>query len=306
MTKRAILIAGPTASGKSSLALKLASKLDGIVVNADALQVYNNWRVLTARPSEAETRQAPHFLYGHISKDQSYSVGHWIDDVIQVTRNTPKIPIIVGGTGLYFSALLNGLSNIPPIPIEIRTLGNDKRERFGATWFKDILAQSDPETLSKLDANNPARLQRAWEVLEATGMGLSYWHSRPTRPSYLREETLPILLNWNASDLNERINSRFGIMMNDGAIEECEAARNEGFDPNLPSNRAIGAREIIDHLDGKIALEDAVNKAKTLTHQFAKRQRTWFRSKMKSWQQINMSDSPDLDLVVKAIKSEMS
>ncbi len=301
MPKRIVLIAGPTASGKTGLALKVAAQIGGIVINADALQVYAKWRVLTARPTDAELAQAPHHLYGHVEETRAYSVGEWIKDVGYVLEKTDKPAVIIGGTGLYFGALLNGLSEIPPIPEGIRTAGNAHRERDGASWFLTHLAAHDPTTLAKLDQNNPARLQRAWEVLEATGKGLAYWHARPTRPLISHEETTSILLNWQVNDLNERIDSRFDAMMISGAIEECEAAKAQGFVAHMPANRAIGAKEIIDALDGKIDMQDAVMQAKTLTHQFAKRQRTWFRSKMKNWQQIDMTDAPDLEALVKAM-----
>ncbi len=299
MPKRAVLVAGPTAAGKTGLAIKIARQIDGIIINADALQVYSKWRVLTARPSDEELAQAPHFLYGHVDEHQDYSVGEWIKDVAVLLDNTDKTPIIVGGTGLYFGALINGLSEIPAIPTDIRTTGNEYREQVGVAWFKNQLARQDPETLAKLDQNNPARLQRAWEVLEATGKGLSYWHARPTPSLISLEETIPILLNWQPNDLNTRIDMRFEAMMESGAIEECKAAKAAGYEPCLPANRAIGAREIIEALDGNITLQEAVNKAKTLTHQFAKRQRTWFRSKMKDWHQINMPTKPDLSALLR-------
>ena len=301
LSKTAMLIAGPTASGKSGLALKIAKAVDGVIINADALQVYAKWRVLTARPTDDDLAQAPHHLYGHVDEQTSYSVGEWIKDVSECLDNNHKTPVIIGGTGLYFGALLNGLSEIPPIPDDIRAAGNAHLEHGGAAWFREALALTDPASLAKLDQNNPARLQRAWEVREATGKGLAYWHARPTRPLISLEETMPILLNWKANDLNARIDKRFDIMMESGAIEECEAARSTGFLPNLPANRAIGAREIIAALDGNITMQDAVIKSKTLTHQFAKRQRTWFRSKMKNWQQVDMSASPDLDSLVQGL-----
>jgi len=299
MPKRAVLIAGPTASGKTGFAIEIAQRVDGVIINADALQVYRKWRVLTARPSDVELSQAPHKLYGHISEHQDYSVGSWLKDVSNILDNTDKTPIIIGGTGLYFGALLNGLSEIPPVPPEIRTAGNVYRERDGAAFFRSHLEAHDPESLAKLDQNNPARLQRAWEVLEASGHGLSYWHARPKQPLILREETTPILLNWQPGDLNKRIDSRFDAMMKFGAIEECEAARAAGFTPALPANRAIGAREIIDALDGKITMQGAVTTAKTLTHQYAKRQRTWFRSKMQDWKQITMPATPNLTTLLR-------
>jgi tRNA dimethylallyltransferase len=299
MPKRAVLIAGPTASGKTGLAIEISHQIDGIIINADALQVYSKWRVLTARPSVEELVQAPHFLYGHVEEHQDYSVGAWVKEVAVLLDNTDKTPVIVGGTGLYFGALLKGLSEIPAIPPEIRMSGNKHRESDGAVWFLSYLARHDPATLTKLDQNNPARLQRAWEVLEATGHGLSYWHARPTPSILSLEETIPILLNWQPNDLNTRIDKRFDTMMNSGAIEECEAAKTTGFTPNIPANRAIGAREIVEALDGNITMQEAVIKAKTLTHQYAKRQRTWFRSKMKEWHQVDMPTKPDLTTLLR-------
>ncbi len=299
MPKRAVLIAGPTASGKTGLAIEIAQRIDGVIINADALQVYKKWRVLTARPSDEELAQAPHELYGYVDEAREYSVGEWIKDVSKVIDNSNKTPIIIGGTGLYFSALLNGLSDIPPIPPDIRAAGNAHRQRDGVAYFRAQLDQKDPESLARLDQNNPARLQRAWEVLEATGHGLSYWHARPARPLILLEETVPILLNWQPESLNTRIDARFDMMMKSGAIEECEAARAAGFDPAHPANRALGAREIIAAIDGKITMQGAVNKAKILTHQYAKRQRTWFRSKMKDWQQVEMPAKPDFTALLR-------
>ncbi|NOR63018.1 MAG: tRNA (adenosine(37)-N6)-dimethylallyltransferase MiaA [Rhodobacteraceae bacterium] len=301
MPKRTVLIAGATASGKTGLAIKFAERIGGIIINADALQVYSKWRVLTARPSQEELAQAPHHLYGHIEETSEYSVGAWIKEVTDILQNTEKPAVIIGGTGLYFGALLNGLSEIPPIPADIRAAGDAHRLGDGATWFQTQLLAKDAETYAKLDQNNPARLQRAWEVLEATGKGLSYWHARPIPSLLSLEETVPILLNWQVNDLNCRIDTRFDTMMESGAIAECEAAMSAGFDANLPANRAIGATEIIKALDGKTTMQDAVIKSKTLTHQFAKRQRTWFRSKMRDWQHIDMSEAPNLDEVIGSI-----
>jgi len=296
-----VLIAGPTASGKTGLAIKIADRIGGIIINADALQVYTKWRVLTARPTDAELARAPHHLYGHVDEDREYSVGEWLKEVSEVLAATGKPAVIIGGTGLYFNALLKGLSKIPPIPPDIRAAGDAHRLREGAHWFQRSLLANDPGSFATLDQNNPARLQRAWEVLEATGHGLSYWHARPTRPLIKHEDTYPILLNWRPDDLNTRINTRFNVMMDSGAVDECVAAKAAGFNDKLPANRAIGAKEIIEAISGNITMQDAVIKAKTQTHQFAKRQRTWFRSKMQNWLQIDMSDAPNLDAFVKTI-----
>ncbi len=306
MQKKAILIAGPTASGKSSLAIRLAQQLNGIIINADALQVYDQWRVLTARPGQSELQAVPHFLYGHVEREQAYSVGHWIKDVSHTIENTDKTPIIVGGTGLYFAALTEGLSEIPPIPKSIRQRGDALRQVGGVAGFISHLMQHDPISLERLDQNNPARLQRAWEVLEATGKGLAYWHARPTLPLLPLKNTLAITLNWQPKALNLRIDHRFDTMMESGAIGECEAAHAHGFEPNLPSNRAIGAREIVDALKGKITLQDAVIKAKILTHQYAKKQRSWFRSRMKNWHNVELPDQFALDNISRIALDELT
>jgi len=227
-------------------------------------------------------------------------------EVSQLIEKNAKLPIIVGGTGLYFTALTTGLSNIPPVPKAIRSRGDAMRLSHGPQWFRDVLNTDDPKTLATLDQNNPARLQRAWEVLEATGKGLHFWHARPTHPELPLEETVSITLNWNTFDLNTRIDQRFDIMMETGAIEECERARAEGFEPALPANRAIGAAEIIQALDGKITLQEAVTKSKILTHQFAKRQRNWFRNKMKDWWQVDMSAKPSLAKLTREITEAIS
>lgn len=300
---KSILIAGPTASGKSSLALALAERHNGIIINTDALQVYDRWRILTARPSPSDEDSAPHALYGHVNMDAAYSVGGWIKDVKRVLQDTDLTPIFVGGTGLYFGALTNGLADIPAIPDDIRSFGNTQRDTVGKDWFADILARNDPETYDNMDQLNPARLQRAWEVLETTGKGLAYWKSTTPPPLIRLEETLPIVLNWQVNPLNARIDKRFDMMINAGALTEVETVKNGYWHPSLPSSRALGALEIMAVIDGKITMEDAVIKAKMLTHRFAKRQRTWFRGKMSSWRQIAMTDSTSTKEILATLDS---
>ncbi len=304
MPRHIVLIAGTTASGKSSVAIELAQLLDATIVNADALQVYAKWQVLTARPSGHDLLQARHVLYGYVDEAEDYSVGHWLRAVkSEIARNDRNL-IIVGGTGLYFSALLNGLSQIPPIADDIRQAGNERRARDNGAWFLEVLREKNPITLSNIDVNNPARLQRAWEVLAATGHGLDYWHSRPTRPELNIENTTPVLLNCATAYTNLRIDTRLDQMMQSGAIDECKAAIS-GFDPTLPANRAIGAREIIDAINGEISFDDATQKAKILTHQYAKRQRTWFKSKMKDWAQIGIHEGVDVSEIAAQIAAPM-
>ncbi len=295
MSRQIVLIAGTTASGKSALALELAQRLDATIVNADALQIYAKWQVLTARPSAADLAKAPHALYGYVDEHDDYSVGHWLRAVTALLDDRKQNLIIVGGTGLYFGALLNGLSQIPAISPDIRQAGNAYRQREKGVYFLKVLQEKNPATLSKIDINNPVRLQRAWEVLISTGHGLDYWHSRPAPAPLALAHTTPLLLNSETSYTNARIDRRFDEMMQTGALEECRAAA-AGFDPHLPANRAIGAREIIAAIHGEISFEEAASRAKILTHQYAKRQRTWFKSKMKDWKKIDIA--PDFNLQV--------
>ena len=300
-TMKSILIAGPTASGKSGFALELAKKINGIIINTDALQVYDQWKILTARPDDQDMQGIPHALYGHVKMDRAYSVGEWIKDVKQILQHTDLTPIFTGGTGLYFGALTNGLADIPAIPATIRIQGNQIRSTQGKDGFAEILQKHDPETYLRIDQNNPARLQRAWEVWQTTGKGLEYWKSTTPAPLIPLEDTRAMVLNWPVNLLNERIDQRFDQMMDAGAIHEVEGVKTHYWHPALPSSRALGAAEIIDAINSKITMQDAVIKSKTLTRQFAKRQRTWFRSKMSNWQQIDMCDHVLLQKIIENI-----
>jgi tRNA dimethylallyltransferase len=294
--RKPILIAGPTASGKSGLALTLAERFGGAIVNADALQVYASWRVLTARPDASEEARAPHYLYGHIGLNQPYSVGHWLREVeacLTLLQNRDLRPIIVGGTGLYFRALTRGLADIPTIPAEIRQEANRIVKTSGESALAEELREEDPATYSKIDINNPARTQRAWEVLRATGRGLADWHDETPPPLLPLERTHALHLHSDTDWLNRRIEVRFDQMIEQGALEECRAVLESGWDPSHPSCQAIGAKELIGFLQGEMALQEAIELAKIQTRQYAKRQRTWFRSKMRDWHQIETPDGLD-------------
>lgn len=282
--ERPVLIAGPTASGKSALALAIAARAGGVIVNADALQVFANWRVLTARPSAEEEAVAPHRLYGHVPGNMDYSVGHWLRDVTPLLRDGPR-PIIVGGTGLYFSALTEGLAEIPPTPPAIRALADERRiaEGTGA-----LLAELDPRTRDRIDGRNPMRVQRAWEVQRTTGRGLAEWHAETPPPLLPLAAAQPIVLDADRDWLGERIDRRFDAMIANGALEEARRNIAAGWDPAAPSAKAIGAAELVDYLNGNRSLKDAVAAGKTATRQFAKRQRTWFRSRMGQWMRIKL------------------
>lgn len=274
-----ILIAGPTASGKSALALALAEQVGGAVVNADASQVYGCWRVITARPDPEEEARAPHMLYGHVDWRVSYSAGHWLRDVLPILdafrAGTGPRPIITGGTGLYFQTLTHGMADIPATPPDIRALGD------GMT-LADMVDELDADTLARIDLANRARVQRAWEVQRATGQGLAHWQAQTPPPALPLDQTVPIVFDVDKDWLENRIRLRFDKMLDLGALEEVEAMRAH-HDPALPAFRAIGVPELMAYLDGEISLDTARDRASIATRQFAKRQRTWFRSKMASW-----------------------
>ena len=278
---RPVLIAGPTASGKSALALSIARQGGGVVVNADALQVFSNWRVLTARPSEADEEVAPHLLYGHVAGDQEYSVGHWLRDLASILSG-PDRPIIVGGTGLYFTALTEGLADIPPTPPEVRAEGEVILADQGR---EALLAELDPETLSRIDQLNPARVARAWEVWRTTGRGLAAWQDDTPPPLLPLENALPLVLETDRDWLRDRIAHRFDAMLADGALEEARENL-DGWNPKAPSAKAIGAPELIGHLRGELTLDQAREAAIISSQQYAKRQRTWFRARMKAWRTV--------------------
>lgn len=275
---RPVLLAGPTASGKSALALRLAQSQGRVIVNADALQVYDMWRILTARPDAAECALVAHYLYGTVVRDQDWSVGHWLRDVAGLL-GAHRNPIIVGGTGLYFRALTQGLVDIPPTPPELRAQAD---LRLASKGMGALLAELDPQTRAQIDTANPARVQRAWEVLHATGTGLAEWQARTPPPVLPISQATAFVMQPQVEWLNARIDSRFAAMMAQGALEEARAAL-PYWNPGAPWAKAIGAPELIAHLQGHMSLHEAQQAATLATRQYAKRQRTWFRNRMRDW-----------------------
>ncbi|GGG58772.1 tRNA dimethylallyltransferase [Salipiger pallidus] len=284
---RHVLIAGPTASGKSALALEIAARDGGIVVNADALQVFDDWRVLSARPSPEEEAQAPHALYGHVPGTQAYSVGQWLRDLQPLVAGGERL-IITGGTGLYFTALTEGLAEIPATPAPLRARAMTRIEAEG---HDGMAAELDPESRARIDLANPMRVQRAWEVLQATGRGIAAWQDDTPPPLLPLTEVQPILFDAPKDWLTPRIERRFAAMIAGGALDEARANL-DGWRPDLPSAKAIGAAELIAHLRGEMSLEDASERATILTRQFAKRQRSWFRARMAGWPVISTAELP--------------
>ncbi len=276
-----VLIAGPTASGKSALAMELAARDGRVVVNADALQVYACWRVLTARPGLADEAAVPHALYGHVARDAVWSVGHWLR---QVTGLLDRPVVIVGGTGLYLTALTEGLAEVPLIPAEVRAAADERRL---AGDLPGLVAELDDETAARTDLANPARVQRAWEVLQATGRGLGWWQGQTGAPALPLARAEALVLRPVVVWLNARIDSRFSAMLDGGALDEVRAEL-PFWVPVRPSSRAIGAAELVSHLRGETDLATARDAATLATRRFAKRQRTWFRSRMAAWKGVTL------------------
>ena len=276
--ERPVLIAGPTASGKSALAMELAARDGRVVVNADALQVYGCWRVLSARPSVADEAALPHALYGHVGRDEAWSVGHWLRQVAGLLDGPV---VIVGGTGLYFTALTEGLAPVPEVPPAVRA--ESDALRLGD--LAQMRAGLDPETAARIDLANPARVQRAWEVLRGTGRGLAAWQAAAPAPVLALERSEALVLRPEVAWLNARIDARFSAMLEAGALEEVRAEL-PTWDPDRPASRAIGAAELVAYVQGRCDLTQAEAAASLATRQYAKRQRTWFRSRMKAWQSV--------------------
>ena len=276
-----VLIAGPTASGKSSLALAIAETQGGVIVNADASQIYNCWRVITACPSKDDEARALHALYRHTAYNAPHSAGHWLREVAPVLEDAQR-PIIVGGTGLYFTALTQGLADIPATPPEVRWQG-DKLD------LASMLEQLDLDTVSRIDVANRARVQRAWEVHTSTGRGLARWQDETPPPLVDPEHSFNIVLDAEKEWLTPRIEQRFDLMVAGGAMDEI-ASMDVHYDPTLPSCRAIGVTELIKYHRGELDLQAAREEACIATRQYAKRQRTWFRSKMRNWNVINTKE----------------
>ena len=275
-----MLIAGPTASGKSALAMEIAARDGRLIVNADALQVYSCWRVLTARPSAADEAALPHALYGHIPRDGAYSTGHWLREVAGLMD---RPVVIVGGTGLNFMALTEGLAEIPPVPAAVREAGDALR--LGD--FPAMVAALDPATAARTDLRNPARVQRAWEVLQATGRGLALWQAATAPPLLPPGAAETLVLRPDPGWLDRRIAARFQAMLDQGALDEVRAEL-PFWQPARPSARAIGAPELVAHLRGETDLATAAEAARLASRRYAKRQRTWFRARMGGWRLLEL------------------
>jgi tRNA dimethylallyltransferase len=284
-TKRqqALLIAGPTASGKSALAIRLAKARNGIVINADSMQVYAPLRLLTARPSPLEEAEVPHLLFGHVAAHVNYSVATWLQDAAHALdhcREEGRLPIFVGGTGLYFRALLEGLSDIPPIPADIRTKVRTMAQKMSAQDLHRTLAACDPLAAQSLRPSDPQRICRALEVFEATGQSIRSFQGPRQGALVAADEALKIFLAPDRALLRQRIDARFETMIADGALEEVKVLESMELDPALPVMRAHGVPGLLSALRGDMTMEEAILKGQADTRHYARRQHTWFRHQL--------------------------
>ena len=278
-----ILIAGPTASGKSALALELAAKLGGVIINADSMQVYRDLRIITARPTPDEERRVPHRLYGHVDAAENYSVGRWFGEAAAALADTfgqGRPAIMTGGTGLYFSTLTRGIAAVPPVPAEIRRVVRNRLATEGVAALHQELSKRDPATAARLKPGDRARITRALEVVLATGRSLAQWHEDNMPARLDLAAAAKVFLMPNRDELGLRIDARFDAMMSAGALEEVRAFAARNLDPNLPAMKAHGVPWLIRHLKGEIAMAEAVAQAKRDTRRYTKRQATWFRNQL--------------------------
>jgi tRNA dimethylallyltransferase len=285
-SKRAVLIAGPTASGKSALALTVAELLGGTVINADSMQVYRDLRILTARPTAQEEARVPHLLYGHVDAAENYSVGRWCVDAgaaLAAAERAGRLPVVVGGTGLYFKALTRGLAAVPPIPATIRSAVRERLKAGGTAPLYAELGVRDPATAQRLMPADRARVTRALEVVLATGRSLTDWHREGMKPALDPDHAVKIFLDADRAELYRRIDARFDAMLASGALDEVHALSRRGLDPALPAMKAHGVPWLIRHLAGEIDLAAAVEAGKRDTRRYSKRQATWFRHQLPDW-----------------------
>jgi tRNA dimethylallyltransferase len=284
--RRAVLIAGPTASGKSALALRLAERLRGVIVNADSMQVYRDLRIITARPSREEEARVPHRLYGHVDAEVNYSVGAWCRDVRAVldeAERDGRVPILTGGTGLYFTTLTKGLAAVPPIPPDIRERVRGRLAIEGvAPLYEELLAR-DPAAAYRLMPNDRSRISRALEVILATGRSLTEWHREGFPPLIDAARAAKVFITCEREELKRRIEARFSVMLAAGALEEVRALDARELDPALPAMKAHGVPWLIRHLRGEITLDEAAAGGVMDTRRYAKRQVTWFRNQLPDW-----------------------
>ena len=295
--QRAILIAGPTASGKSALALRLAEEAGGSIINADSMQVYRELRILTARPSVEDEARVPHLLYGHVPAAEAYSAGRYAREAaaaIAEVRRAGRRPVIVGGTGLYFRALLQGLSPIPEVPADVRAHWRTEAQRLAPEALHARLTARDPEMAARLRPTDPQRVTRALEVLEGTGRSLAYWQDQPGEPVLAEHDTIRLVVMPDREELYRRCDTRFGQMMAQGAMDEVGILARLNLEPGLPAMRALGVAPLLQLLAGELTKQAAIETASAETRQYAKRQLTWLKSNMRSWRSLSTQETKSI------------
>ena len=274
-------IAGPTCIGKSSLAIRLAKKINGVIINSDSMQVYSNLNILTARPSKKDLLEIKHELYGYVDAAVRYNVSNWCNDVLKIIKNNENnnFPsIIVGGSGMYIDSLLNGLIPIPPIPEKYKKDSLSLLNEIGIKKFTEIINKFDSESLSKISLQDSSRMRRIWEVYQSTGKKYSYWINKKNKIFLKNFSNKIFLFIPPRDDIYKKINLRFNTMINEGAIEEVKKLISLNLDVSLPIMKAHGVPEITNYLCGKIDLEECIKKSQQVTRNYAKRQLTWWRS----------------------------
>jgi tRNA dimethylallyltransferase len=293
---KCVLIAGPTASGKSALALELAQKARGVIINTDSMQVYRDLRIITARPTMQEEGLVPHRLYGHVDAAVNFSAGAWVADAAKVlaeVRAQQRLPIFIGGSGLYLKALTRGLSAVPPIPSEIRDAVRSRLERDGVEALHAELAQRDPVSAERLKPRDRTRIARALEVVEATGRTLPDWHRDGLPPLLPQGEFNALFLAPDRDQLYARIDARFDAMLDAGALEEVEALALRKLDPLLPAMKAHGVPALVRYLNGEITREQASDIGRADTRHYAKRQFTWFRHQLPEFEWMTPDEAKE-------------
>jgi len=278
-----LIIAGPTASGKSDFALELAKRFEGVVINCDSMQVYHELKVITARPSSVDEGDIPHKLYGIISAADNFSAGIWrtlAATEIEACWESGKLPIVTGGTGLYIKSLMGGLTEIPSVPKRIREEVIERRGKIGVEAFHDELREFDPISAERLNKSDTQRVIRAYEVYMATKHPLSYWHKQEQSTEPFPAHYQTIIFEPPRDVLYEKCEDRLDLMLKNGALDEVRALKDIDLDPRCPAMKALGIPEFLAYLNNKMSLEDALNAAKQSTRRYAKRQTTWFRNQI--------------------------
>jgi len=290
-----ILISGPTASGKSNFAVKIARKINGEIINADSMQVYKQLKILTARPNKEKQRKIKHHMYGIIDLNKKFSTGQWLNTAIKKIKEIKKrkkIPILVGGTGLYFQSLIDGLVKIPEIPIKFRNKIRLIQKKEGQKKFYKKLLKIDPDVKDKFDQNDTQRTIRAFEIKSFTKISMYEWLSK-TKSEFKDDEFLKLYIDLKREDLIKKISLRTAKMIKEGAIREVKKFIKSKIKRELSVNRVIGIDELTQHLDKKISLDQACELISIKTRQYAKRQATWARSRMTTWEKINPNKITD-------------